>query len=170
MTGLELIESLDRSYQVVFTTSAERYAVDTFELSVIDYLVKHIEYPRFLTAALKAKENLATLLKTSEGQSTIFIKSDSKLVKLDIEEINFIEALADYVIFNTTKGKFIVRSTMKGIEKRLSSSELVRVHRSFMINTKKINALEDMNVTMTEKSIPIGASYKENLYKRLNIL
>ena len=96
MTGLELIESLDRSYQMVFTTSAERYAVDAFELSVIDYLVKHIEYPRFLKAALKAKENLETLLKTSEGQSTIFIKSDSKLVKLvklDIEEINFIEAL-----------------------------------------------------------------------------
>ena len=74
------------------------------------------------------------------------------------------------MIFNTTKGKFIVRYTMKGIEKRLSSSEFVRVHRSFIINTKKLNALEDMNVTMTEKSILIGASYKENLYKRLNIL
>lgn len=170
MTGLELIESLDRSYQVVLTTSAERYAVDAFELNVIDYLVKPIEYPRFLKAALKARDNLDSLIKTSEGQSTIFIKSDSKLVKLDIEEINFVEALADYVIFNTTKGKFIVHYTMKGIEKRLSSNDFVRVHRSFIINTKKINALEDMNVTMTDKSIPIGASYKESLYKRLNIL
>jgi len=170
MSGLELIESLDRSYQVVFTTSAERYAVDAFEHNVIDYLIKPIEYSRFLKAALKAKDNLESLRKNSESQSTIFIKSESKLVKLDTSEINFIEALADYVIFNTVKGKFIVHYTMKGIEKRLPPNQFVRGHRSFIINSKKINALEDMNVTMTDKSIPIGASYEENLYKRLNIL
>ncbi|MEQ9427017.1 MAG: LytTR family DNA-binding domain-containing protein [Cyclobacteriaceae bacterium] len=170
MTGMELMKSLDRSYQIVLTTSAEEYAVEAFEHTVIDYLVKPIEYSRFLKASIKAKENLEALKRSAEQRDDIFIKSESKLVRIAVSEINFVEALADYVIFNTTKGKFIVHYTMKGIEKRLPSSQFARVHRSFIVNTTKIEALEDMAIKILEKEIPIGASYKDSLYKNLNIL
>lgn len=170
MSGIELMQSLDNSYQIVLTTSAERYAVEAFEHRVVDYLIKPIEYSRFLKAAVKAKENLKSLKQNIESQTDIFIKSESRLVRLRVDEINFVEALADYVIFNTEKGKFIVHYTMKGIEKRLPSSLFARVHRSYIVNKTKIENVEDMAIAIAEKSVPIGASYKENLYKGLNIL
>ena len=170
MSGLELMESLDNSYQIILTTSAERYAVEAFEHRVVDYLIKPIEYSRFLKAAVKAKENLESLRKDVENHSDVFIKSESRLVRLRVDEINYVEALADYVIFNTTKGKFIVHYTMKGIEKRLPASVFARVHRSYIVNKGKIENVEDMAIAIADKSVPIGASYKDSLYKGLNIL
>lgn len=170
MSGMELMESLGNSYQIVLTTSAEHYAVEAFEHRVVDYLIKPIEYSRFLKAAVKAKENLEALERDLEDQIDIFIKSESRLVRVQVDDINYVEALADYVIFNTEKGKFIVHYTMKGIEKRLPTSQFVRVHRSYIVNKSKIDNVEDMAIAIKEKSVPIGASYKENLYKGLNIL
>jgi len=170
MSGIELMESLDNSYQIVLTTSAETYAVEAFEHRVVDYLIKPIEYSRFLKAGVKARENLESMQKNLENQTEIFIKSESRLVRVKVDEINYIEALADYVIFNTLKGKFIVHYTMKGIEKRLPSTLFARVHRSYIVNKSKIDNVEDMIIAIGDKSVPIGASYKENLYKRLNIL
>lgn len=170
MTGLELVKSLKNSYQIIFITSKKDYAIEAFEDSVLDYLVKPIEYTRFLKAVVKAREQREKELKFAEQENHIFVKSDSKFVRIAFDELFFVEALADYVIFNTVKGKFIVHHTMKGIEKRLPISVFSRVHRSFIINRNKINHMEDFNISVSNKMIPIGASYKEAFITKMNVL
>ncbi len=170
MSGMEFLQSIDRAQEIIVTTSAEDYAVKAFERSVTDYLVKPFEYSRFLKASVKAKDNIEALNRKNERQHDIYVKCDSKLIKIDLKDIFYIEALADYVIFVTNQGKHIVHYTMKGIEKRLPGSYFARVHRSYIVNTNKIENLQDLAININGKSIPIGASYKENFMERLNFL
>ncbi|QCK14888.1 LytR/AlgR family response regulator transcription factor [Mangrovivirga cuniculi] len=170
MTGMELMKSLDENYQVILITGDENYAIEAFENSATDYLVKPIEYSRFIKAINKAKANIDAFRQRNERFDEIYVKSDSKLVRLQLDNIYFIEALADYVMINTANKKYIVHSTMKGLINRLPQSMFVRVHRSYIVNTKKIESLEDLNIVIKDKYIPVGASYKESFMKRLNIL
>jgi DNA-binding LytR/AlgR family response regulator len=170
MTGIELLESLTADYQVIMITSAEKYALNAFEQDVTDFLVKPFSYGRFLKAAVKANEVLENIKKKAESFSELYVKSDSRVRKIVLSEVMFIEAMADYVIFNTTKGKHIVHHTMKGIEKKLPESLFGRVHRSYIVNFNRIEYFEDMNCVIKEKFIPVGVSYRERVFGRLNML
>lgn len=171
MTGLELVNQLQNAYNIIMVTSKKDYAIEAFEGSVADYLVKPVEYERFLKAVNKVKENLEKEKLLAEQEDHIYVKSDGKLFRLNYKDILFVEALADYVIFNTTSTKkHIVHHTMKGIEKRLPESMFSRVHRSFIINRTKIHKIEDLQVVIGEKSFAIGASYKEALMSKFNLL
>lgn len=170
MTGIELTKALNGLYPVIFITSNKEYALDAFEDNVIDFLVKPIEYSRFLKAAVKARELREKELTYAEKENHLFVKSDSKLVRIPYVDLILVEALADYVIFHTIKGKFIVHHTMKGIEKKLPMSSFSRVHRSYIINRNKITQIEDFNIYITDKIVPIGASYKEEFFKKINQL
>ena len=171
MSGLELVRSLQNAYNVILVTSKPEYAIEAFEDAVADYLVKPVEYERFLKAANKVKDNLEKEKILAEKEDHIYAKSDGKLYRLAYKDILFVEALADYVIFNTESGrKHIVHHTMKGIEKRLPESIFSRVHRSYIINRNKINRIEDLQVYIGEKNFSIGASYKESLMDKFNLL
>lgn len=170
MSGIDLMKKLGGAYQIIFTTSEEKYAVEAFEGSVTDFLVKPLAYDRFLQATDKAKINIEKQRLLAESFKEIFVKSDSRLVCLALDEILFVEALADYIIFNTLQGKFIVHHTMKGIERKLPGSLFSRIHRSFIVNTRKIEYIEDMHAHIGPKPIPVGASYKERLFNKLNLL
>ncbi len=110
--------------------------------------------------------------KESKDKDLIFVKSNSRLVKVKSTDIYFVEALKDYVVINTETAKFTIHSTMKEIEKKLSSNDFIRVHRSFIVRTHKIVAIEQPNLILEndKKLIPIGGSYKEELSKRLNLM
>jgi len=171
MSGLELVKSLQKAYNIILVTSKPEYATEAFEDAVADYLVKPVEYERFLKAANKVKDNLEKEKLLAEKEDHIYVKSDGKLYRLAYDNILFVEALADYVIFNTEVGrKHIVHHTMKGIEKRLPESIFSRVHRSYIINRNKINRIEDLQVYIGEKSFSIGASYKDSLIDKFNLL
>lgn len=172
MSGIDLLKVLEDLPQIIMTTSRPNYAVEAFEYSVTDYLVKPIEYARFLKAVRKAEDNIkaADVTTVENSKDEVFIKTDGKLVKLKYSDIFFVEALSDYVIINTEKRKYIIHSTMKGLEKKLPETDFIRVHRSYIVNINKINTIEDLNVVMPSKSIPIGASYKSRFMKRLNML
>lgn len=170
MTGMELVKSLEDDFEIVLVTSETDHAIEAIEYNVTDYLVKPIEYPRFLKAANKAKQNIEKLIQLNDSQKDIYVKSDSKIVKIDLDNIQYIEALADYVIINTTSKRHIVHSTMKGIEKKMPATKFIRVHRSYIVNTDKIISMEDLNIKIGEKSIPIGASYKTAFLDKLNFL
>ena len=171
MSGLELVKALQHAYNVVLVTSKKEYAIEAFEDSVADYLVKPVEYERFIKAVNKVKENLEKEKLLAEKEDHIYVKSDGRLFRLSYDNILFVEALADYVIFNTAKGKkHIVHHTMKGIEKRLPESIFSRVHRSFIINRNKIDKIEDLHVHIGEKTFSIGASYKDSLMEKFNLL
>ncbi len=170
MTGMEFIQTLENDYQIILITSESDYAVEAFEKSVTDFLVKPAEYPRFLKAAQKAKNNIEKQSKLNEDLTELYVRSDSKLVRIPLENILYVEALADYVIIHTPEKKHIVHFTMKGIENRLPGKSFIRTHRSYIVNTNKIETLEDNSILINKKFIPIGASYKENLMERLNLL
>jgi DNA-binding LytR/AlgR family response regulator len=171
MTGMELVKSLQVKPQVIFVTSRSDYAVEAFEYNVTDYLVKPITYARFLKAVTKAKDIFDTHQPVQLHSKDLYIKTDSKIVKLNLKDLLYVEALADYVMFYTANGnRHVVHSTMKGVEKKLNSGEFIRVHRSFIINIEKIDAIEDLSIVINKKLIPIGASYKDGFLKKLNIL
>lgn len=171
MSGMDLLKVIPIKPQVVMITSKTDRAVEAFEYDVTDYLVKPITYPRFLKAVSKAKENLETVQPVvAEQPNDIYVRTDSKIVKINLKDLLYVEALADYVMLHTLSNRYIAHSTMKGIEKKLTPKEFIRIHRSYIINTDKIDAIEDLSVLINKKYIPIGASYKENFIKRLNIL
>lgn len=171
MSGIDLVKQLEIIPQVIMITSRQEYAVDAFNHSLTDYLVKPINYPRFLKAVDKAKQNIETSKDVMDGSTNdIYVKADSKIVRLQLSNILFVEALSDYVIINTPEKKLIVHSTMKGMESKLPSSDFIRVHRSYIVNVNKIDTIEDTTIIMPNKNIPIGASYKGRFMERLNFL
>lgn len=170
MSGLELLKVLTVKPEVVLITSKTDRAVEAFEYSVTDYLVKPITYSRFLQAVAKAKERIEAHHTPKELPNDIYIRTESKILKISLKDLLYVEALADYVMLHTASNRYIAHSSMKGIEKKLTPKEFIRIHRSYIINTTKIDAIEDLSVLINKKHIPIGASYKDAFIKRLNIL
>lgn len=174
MTGLELIAALkSTSICIVLITSKMEYAVEAFEYNVTDYIIKPINYPRFLKAVERVEEQLQTQSQSSSESelSALFVKTDYKIVKIELNEVSYIEALSDYVIIYSGDKKYVVHSTMKGIEKKLAPAKnFLRVHRSYIVNKQHIASIQDLYVEIGGKSIPIGRSYKNNFIKNLNIL
>ena len=170
MSGMEFINTLEKDIEIILITSEEKYAVEAFEKKVTDYLVKPIEYGRFLQASQEAERKVEIKRAAAVVRKEFYVRTDSKNFGIPIRKINFVEALADYVIIQTEQKKHIVHFTMKGIANRLPEDEFVRTHRSYIVNLEKIEALEDNSVVMGDKYIPVGASYKEALLDRLNFL
>jgi DNA-binding LytR/AlgR family response regulator len=170
MSGMDFINSLEKDIDIILITSEQKYAVEAFEKKVTDYLVKPIDYSRFLQAAQKAQTNIEATRTNTVKRREFYVRTDAKIVRISYEKILYVEALADYVIIQTDAKKHIVHFTMKGIVNRLPGNEFIRTHRSYIVNLDKIEALEDNSLLIGEKYIPIGASYKEALLGQLNFL
>lgn len=170
MSGIELVESLDNLPQVILITGRTDVGAKAFEYGLTDYLEKPVNYPRFLKAVEKARNNLGKNVWDTQNTDHLYVKVDGRVVRLLLDEILFVEALSDYVIINTPQKKHIVHSTMKGLVSRLPESQFARVHRSYIVNVDKLESIEEGVIVMPKKQIPIGASYKEKFLKRLNFL
>jgi DNA-binding LytR/AlgR family response regulator len=174
MSGLEFLDSIKEAPQVIIISSKGLYAADAFDYEVADYLVKPISYARFYKAIQRARKRMEKDKLDKIGRNEIFIKKDSTLVRLKYDEILWIEALENYVIFNTFNEKFTIHFTMKAIEQKLPQDKFTRVHRSFIVNTSSIDAIEDNSVLVKvhdgTKSIPIGKSYKDKLMGDINLI
>jgi DNA-binding LytR/AlgR family response regulator len=172
VTGLELIGSLKRNPAVIIISSKKEYAFDAFALNVIDYLVKPItDYARFLKAVLKAKDDLHLHKPANvETADQIFVKVDSILHNLNLNTILWVEAFGDYIKINTANKVMTTLSTMKSVEAKLPENLFVRVHRSFIVNIKKISQIDLNNLQIGEKAIPISGFYREALMKKISLL
>jgi DNA-binding LytR/AlgR family response regulator len=173
LNGMDLIKSLATPPLIILTTSHEHYAFKAFEHNVVDYLLKPVELPRFMRATAKAKE----IYDHSHGgspdvfnQDYIFIRKNSILNKVLIKEILWIEALGDYVTVHTPEKNYTLHITLKALEKKLPVTRFVRVHRSFIVQLEQINTIDDSVISINNKAIPVGALYRENFMKRLNLL
>lgn len=173
MTGIEFLETITQKPQIIIVSSREKYALEAFEHSVTDYLLKPVPYARFFKAANKALENFDQNQQIYTDDE-IFIKKGTSLVRIKFSDILWVEALENYVVINTLNDKFTIHFTMKAIENQLPVSVFKRVHRSFIVNVKSIFSIEDNSVVVkineTRKIIPIGKSYKENLLKEINLM
>ena len=170
MTGLEFIKSIENIPQVIFVTSRTSYAIEAFENDVTDYLVKPIVYERFLKAAQKAEKINDLFGDESEDERIIYVKSDSRLIKVDLTQITMIEALGDYVRIHTKSGKYTVLSTMKAMSSKLDNTEFLRVHKSYIVRLDKILRIDKNTIYMEKTQIPVSRTYKESLKAALKIL
>jgi DNA-binding LytR/AlgR family response regulator len=172
MTGLDFVKTLAASKpEIIMVTSNKDFAVEAFEYDVTDFLVKPVSYERFLKAVSKAKRNIDkkdTTINTIDEH--IFIKVSSRFVKLQLKNILFIEALADYVTIHTPTEKYTIHSTMKGIENALPVSDFLRVHNSFIVRLDKIASIEDNSISINETTIPVSRSKTKLLMQRLKML
>ncbi|UKN00085.1 LytTR family DNA-binding domain-containing protein [Paracrocinitomix mangrovi] len=169
MNGIEFIASAENIPQVIVVSSKKEYAADTYNYDVSDYLVKPVDPNRFEQAVSKVADISAAVSKGDE-QDHMFIKKNKGYTRINFEDINYLEALADYVQINTDSERFTVLSTMKSISSRLPASKFLRVHRSFIVSLDKIDRLDDNMIMIGDKSIPVSRSYRENLMQRLNLL
>ena len=179
LTGTDFLKSLANPPIVIFTTAYPNYAVEGFELNALDYLLKPISMDRFMKASNKAIEQFQLNSgdatgggKMEDGEDFFFVKADKKLVKVNYADILYIEGLKDYVIIRMDKGRVITLQTMKSLEAKMPSPMFKRIHRSYIVNTGKINAIVGNMVELTEKGqtkhIPIGKNYREALLELVN--
>jgi DNA-binding LytR/AlgR family response regulator len=176
LSGIQLVQEM-RSHlpQIVFYTSNGEYALECYDYNVTDFLKKPVKLPRLMKCVERVKENkdsFNTAIKSeaSSESKALFIKADSKYVKLDFEDILYIEASGDYVIFKTADRSYIVHSTMKNISMNMPTESFVKVHRSYIVNKNKIVDIEDMSLIIGKKVIPISRSQRDTLMGSLNLL
>jgi DNA-binding LytR/AlgR family response regulator len=173
MTGLELTKNLGRkSPLIIFTTAKTNYAVDAFELNVVDYLVKPIEPARFLKAIDRVKEAIESEKEQVEvkDKEFVFVRDNGILKKINSDDILYLEAMGDYVKVFTSQKFHIVHATLKSIEEKLPSSKFMRVHRSYIIALNKIDYIEEGVISINGTAIPVADAYRTTLNNRLNLL
>lgn len=166
LSGLELIRSLKNPPRTIIITSKSEYAVEAFELDAIDYLLKPVDsYPRFLKAATKACEGLRPT-QSRRIEDVIYVRENSLLVSLNVADILYFEAYGDYVKIETPKKVHVVYSTLGKIEDQLSD-DFIRVHRSYIVRFDKIKNIDQGNIQVGEKIIPISQTMKPKLMSRI---
>lgn len=171
MSGLELIKSLKTQPFVILITSKKEYALEAFEHNVVDYLLKPIALDRFFKAVAKVKEMKDNSSVTENSGYSFFIKNNGTLVKINSKDILWIEALGDYITIHIADNKkYTIHSTMKMVENKLASDKFVRVHRSFIIAVDHISSIDDNVIVIGKQLIPVGAVYRDNLARHLNLL
>jgi two-component system response regulator LytT len=180
-TGFDFIESLKNPSKIVLTTSDRNFALEAFEYKfVIDYLVKPIQLDRFekaikKTNAVRLVEETAISVIKKESQTnithdTLYVNIDRRLVKIDIPSICVIEAKGDYIKIITENKNHVVHSSLKKILEKLPFDNFLKIHRSFVINIKKIIDIEDNSVLINKNVIPVSRVNKNELKRRLNLL
>ncbi len=174
MTGLDFLKSLEQPPMVIFTTAYSEYAVEGFELNIVDYLLKPISLDRFMKAVNKASDKLGAVSDTvnNDDEDFFFVKADKKLIKVNFNDIKYIEGLKDYVMIKKDQGRIITLQTMKSLEDKLPSSRFMRIHRSYILNINHIKAIVGNMVEIMEKGqvkhLPIGKNYRESLLAVIN--
>lgn len=173
VTGLEFAEQIPESTLVIFTTAYAKYAIKSYELDAIDYLLKPIDKERLKKAIAKAETYKKMLsegdaINTLEGSTNdfLFIKSDRRYYKISFRDIRFIEGLKDYVVIYTATQKLITAMNLKTIHSRITANNFIRVSKSYVINMDYIDSFDSYTIYMGESEIPIGEVYKKDFFQR----
>jgi DNA-binding LytR/AlgR family response regulator len=173
MTGLELTKNLgSKSPLIVFTTAKKDYAVEAFELNVVDYLVKPVTPSRFLQAVERANEAIASDKEEVkvEEQEFVFVKDNGILKRINVDDILYLEAMGDYVKVHTSQKFHVLHATLKSIEEKLPATKFIRVHRSYIVSLSKIDFIQEGVISIGKATVPVADTYRTTLNKRLNLL
>lgn len=184
LNGIEFLKTLQSPPKVIFTTAYRDYAIEAFELDVVDYLLKPIPFHRFL----KAVSKVFTLIQNKspqplpiapavsaedsqplQGQENIIVRADKKMIKIALEDIQYIESLKDYVIIYLPNRRIVTKQKISYLEQKLPDGAFLRIHRSFLIAINKIQAFSPNHVEINNQELPIGRSHKSEVAKVLGI-
>lgn len=176
LTGIDFVKSLPNPPGIIFTTAFRNYAVESYELNVVDYLVKPITFTRFLKSVNKFIDQQSvpaipptvpnSPLFSNKTTNHLYVNSNKKHIKVDFDQILFVESIKDYVRIHTSQKNIITKDKISDFEKKLPNNFL-RIHRSFIVNTDRITAFTAHDVEIEEREIPIGGSYKVEVMERL---
>jgi len=174
LSGIDFIKTLETKPAIIITTAYRDYAVEGFELDVVDYLVKPITLPRFMNALNKFRRSTFVHLtdvnpmsrESDEGEH-LFIKADKKMVKTYIDEILYVESLKDYVRVVTESEELITHSNLSGFTKTLPANKFLRIHKSYTISKSKVKALAGNCIEIGGRKLPIGRNYQQSVKKEI---
>lgn len=173
-TGFDLLDRISYSPKVILTTSKTEYAFNAFQYNVADYLKKPFTYQRFLESIQKIESNSNgtsnDIGSAKVDQDHLFIKVDTKLIKLQNTDILFVESMGDYVKFVTPNKKYVTLNTIKNLEEKLDKATFLKVHRSYLVNLTKIDDLDGNILLIQGNQVPISKGHRDEVLKRLNIL
>ncbi|WP_199136941.1 LytR/AlgR family response regulator transcription factor [Pedobacter sp. ASV12] len=175
LTGIQLMKIAQGKCKVILTTAYAEYALDGFENDAIDYLLKPIAFERFYKAVQKAKEvlertvptNTSLPLSNAKPADYIFVRSEYKLVKIDLHTILYAEGLQNYVTIYTETEKIVSLQNIKKLEEQLPSAQFARVHKSYIVGIGKIKSIERNRIFIGSEVIPLGDAYREAFYKQI---
>ncbi len=172
LTGVEFLKTLQNKPAVIFTTAYSEYALEGYQLDVIDYLVKPFPFDRFLKGVNKAMEFIdlkrgSGAGETKQEQEYVILHADHKIYKVHLDDILYIEGLKEYVSYFTTEKRIIVLQSLKSIEESLPQDKFIRVHRSYIVPIRRIKNLYGNQVQIGDKMIPVGRSYKDEVMRRV---
>jgi DNA-binding LytR/AlgR family response regulator len=168
-SGFELMDQLVYTPQVILTTSKTEYAYDAFQYNVTDYLKKPFTYQRFLESIQKVEKKKEEEDTTSDNNH-IFIKSDGKLIRLQNDDILYIESMGDYVKFITTEKKYITHNTIKNLETKVDPLRFMKVHRSYIVNLSRIDDIQENMLYIKGTMIPISKAHKSKVMQKINVI
>jgi DNA-binding LytR/AlgR family response regulator len=169
-TGFDLLDNLTFKPKIILTTSKTEYAFNAFQYNVDDYLKKPFTYKRFIESVQKIQKAEPESAPATKETDHLFIKVDTKLVKLVNNDILFVESMGDYVKFVTAAKKYVTLNTLKNLEEKLNKSTFLKVHRSYIVNIAKIDDLQGNTIYIQGNEVPIGKGHREEVLKRLNIV
>ena len=175
ISGIELVKTLNNPPKIVFTTAYSSYAIEGFNLNAMDYLLKPIAFDRFLVAVNKVRDYMELSEAAQEVHQPeekdvpeyMFVKSNYKDIKINFNEVLYIEGSEDYIKIHTTTKKVMTLLSMKGVMEKLPENQFIRIHRSFIVAIDKIESKSNERITIGKQSLPIGASYLNEVSKRL---
>jgi DNA-binding LytR/AlgR family response regulator len=175
ISGIEFLKILKNPPKIIITSAYREYALDSFELDVVDYLLKPITFERFLKAVNKyyqetqekpeVKELVSEI--NQKEEPFIYVKENKRLIKVNLDEILYIEGLSEYVQIYTDRKKFITKSSMTNLEEKLPSDGFMRIHKSFIVSLSRIEAFTASTIEVPGKELPIGRSYKNSVLNTL---
>lgn len=171
MTGFELISLIENKTKVIITTAFREFAAESYDLDVLDYLVKPIPLPRFIkcinkiTAEYNLKNNIKT--ETAKGDAHIFIKVDKKMIKINIEEILFVEGMKEYIKIVTPDKTYITHKSITSLSEELPNDKFLRIHKSYVIALNKVKSIEGNRIQILSYTIPIGRNYSKEVKSKI---
>ncbi len=170
VSGLQMLKRIHVESLVIVTTAFPQYALDGYELDIIDYLLKPFALHRFLKAVQKAKDFYEMKMQSGSAQqpSYIFIKSEKRIEKVELSEILYAEVLGNYITIHTDRKAIVAYLTMKSLESQLSPVDFIKIHQSFLVNRSKIESVEGNNLKVGTKSLPISRNYRDSVTNLIN--
>lgn len=174
LSGLELVKSMKEKPLVIFTTAYAEYAIDSYELEAVDYLLKPISFPRFLQAINKVTERMKAKRKENVPESTergfFMVKADYKLYKIDYDNLLYVEGQSEYVTFHMKdKRRITAYYSLKKLEEELPANDFMRIHKSYIVSLSNIESVEGNMVSINGQKLAIGKNYKDALLSALNV-
>jgi DNA-binding LytR/AlgR family response regulator len=171
LSGIDFLKTLKNAPKVIFTTAFRDYALQGFELEIVDYLLKPIPFDRFLKAVAKVLHQPAPSITTSKPDvvpdNYVYFKVDKKMIKTKMADVLYIESIKDYVKVKTPEREIVTQQKISYLEESLPREQFLRIHRSFIVNLEKIDAYSATDVEIGKHSIPIGRNYKNDVMKIL---